>query len=325
MSGSVYGNVVRAESGEPVPGATVLCGKGGASKAARSPEPSMSALTDSAGWFRFENLPQGEWLLRALGASRTTLPEATVRVFDNALSEMTIEVASTTRRTAPGRAVSGAGNPRAVPRGKVRGQAIDAASGAPIAYATILVVSGPGAVPDHVYVSSSEGWFELDEVPVGDWLLRARDDTGATGIATVRVLPNAISDMTIAIDGLPTPHQRPTGDIEPVFDLQGHAMKGRLIGHVIYAEGGSPVANATVTILRGAGPVPDIAPITNSDGSFALDDLPAGSWLLRAVGPGGETGLVQVSVRPGSITDAVIKVTVSGNGNGNGDSISNLS
>lgn len=58
MSGSVYGNVVEAETGEPVAGATVVCGKGRASEAARAP--SMSAMTDSAGWFRFENLPAGE-------------------------------------------------------------------------------------------------------------------------------------------------------------------------------------------------------------------------------------------------------------------------
>ena len=61
MSGSVYGNVVLKGTGEPVAGATVVCGKGGASKTARSQLPAMSALTDSAGWFRFENLAAGEW------------------------------------------------------------------------------------------------------------------------------------------------------------------------------------------------------------------------------------------------------------------------
>lgn len=325
MFGSVYGNVVRSETGEPVAGTTVVCGKGGTSKAAQSLVPSMSALTDSAGWFRFENLPQGDWLLRAQGAGSASLPEATVSVFDNALSETTIEVGNRPRRPASNRPAPSSGGPRAAPRGKVRGQVIDAASGAPIGYATILLVSGPGAVPDHVYVASSEGWFELNEMPVGDWLLRARDEAGATGIATVRVTHNALSEMTIAVDGLPVT-ERPSPPYTPSADTQGGtAMKGRLIGHVIYADDGSPAADATVTILRGAGPVPDIAPITASDGSFALDDLPAGSWLLRAVGPGGETGLVQVSVRPGSITDVVIKITSNSHSNGNGNGDSNYS
>lgn len=304
MSGSVYGNVVLAGTGEPVAGATVVCGKGGASKTARSLLPSMSALTDSAGWFRFENLAAGEWLLRTHGAGGYSPPEATVAVFDNALSEMTLEVVSPSRPDLSNRPASSFG-PRPVPRGNVRGRVIDTASGAPIGYATVIVVSGPGPVPDHVFVASSAGWFELDEVPVGDWLLRARTDAGATGIATVRVVANSLSKVTIAVDGLPAT-ERP---FEPIFETEGRTMIGRLIGHVIYANDGSPVANATVTILRGAGPAPDIAPTTDRNGSFALDDLPAGSWLLRAIGPGGEAGLVQVSVRPGSITDAVIKLT----------------
>ena len=39
-----------------------------------------------------------------------------------------------------------------------------------------------------------------------------------------------------------------------------------------------------------------------------LDGLPAGDWLLRALGPGGETGESTVRVSAGSVTDAVIKV-----------------
>lgn len=313
MSGSVYGNVVLAGTGEPLAGATVVCGPGDASRTARPLLPSMSALTDSAGWFRFENLAAGEWQLRAQGAGAYSPPEATVSVFDNALSETTLEVASPSRADLSKRPVEGFGGQQ-VPRGNVRGRVIDTASGAPIGYATVIVVSGPGPVPDHVFVASSAGWFELDEVPVGDWLLRARTDAGATGIASVHVLANTLSKVTITVDGLPaTERQRPP--FEPIFETEGRAMNGRLIGRVVYADDGRPAANATVTILRGAGPAPDIAPTTDRNGSFALDGLPGGSWLLRATGPGGEAGLVQVSVRPGSITDAVIKLTGHDNNN----------
>lgn len=306
MSGSVYGNVVLKGTGEPVAGATVVCGKGGVSTTARPLLPAMSALTDRAGWFRFENLPAGEWLVRTQGAGGYSPPEATVSVFDNALSEMTLEVVSPSRPALSNPPVSSFG-PRTVPRGNVRGRVIDTASDAPIGYATVIVVSGPGPVPDHVFVASSAGWFEIDEVPVGDWLLRARTDAGATGIATVRVVANALSKVTVAVNGMPA-SGRPTLPFEPIFKTEERTMIGRLIGRVIYANDGMPVANATVSILRGAGPAPDIAPMTDHNGSFALDDLPAGSWLLRAVGQGGEAGLVQVSVRPGSITDTVIKL-----------------
>lgn len=317
MSGSVYGNVVLAGTGEPVAGATVVCGRGDASKTARSLMPSMSALTDSAGWFRFENLPAGDWLLRAQGAGGYSPPEATVSVFDNALSETTLEVVSPSRPDLSNRPAPGSGA-RPEPRGNVRGRVIDTASGAPIGYATVIVVSGPAPVPDHVFVASSAGWFELEGVPVGDWLLRARTDAGATGIATVQVLANTLSKVTIAVDELPA-SGRPSPPFEPIFGTEGRPMNGRLTGRVIYADDGQPVADATVTILRGAGPAPDIAPTTDGNGNFALEDLPGGSWLLRAVGPGGETGLAQVSVRPGSITDALIKLTSSVNHSDNAD------
>ena len=306
MSGSVYGNVVLKGTGEPVAGATVVCGKGGTSKTARSLLPAMSALTDRAGWFRFENLPAGEWLVRTQGAGGYSPPETIVSVFDNALSEMTLEVVRPSQPALSRSPVSSFG-PQTVLRSNVRGRVIDVASGAPIGYATVIVVSGPGPVPDHVFFTSSAGWFEIDDVPLGDWLLRARTDAGATGIATVRVVASALSQVTVKVDRL-SACGRPTQPFERIFETEERTMSGRLIGHVIFADDGIPVANATVSILRGAGSAPDIAPMTDGNGNFAFDDLPAGSWLLRAVGPDGEAGLVQVSVRPGSITNTVIKL-----------------
>jgi hypothetical protein len=306
MPGSVYGNVVRAQTGEPVAGATVVCGKGSATRTSWPPEPAISTLTDGAGWFRFENLTAGEWLLRIHGAGRYSLTEAAVSVFDNALSEATLEIVSHSSPDLSSRPVSRV--QRTLPRGNVRGRVVDMASGAPIGYASVVVVSGSGPVPDYVFVASSTGWFELDDVPVGEWLLRARNDDGATGIATVRVMANALTEMAIAVDGLPATDW-PEPAIEPFYETQEHRMIGRLIGQVIDADNGRPVADATVNVLRGPGQAPDIAPVTDRNGNFALDGLPAGSWLLRAVGPNGETGLVQASVRPGSITQALIRLT----------------
>ena len=58
----------------------------------------------------------------------------------------------------------------------------------------------------------------------------------------------------------------------------------------------------------GAGPSPDIAPLTDSGGWFKLDKLQAGEWVLRAHGPGGETGEATVMVSVGSAVTTTIQV-----------------
>jgi Carboxypeptidase regulatory-like domain len=85
-------------------------------------------------------------------------------------------------------------------------------------------------------------------------------------------------------------------------------MPGSVRGRVVRADNGRPLADATIGIVRSAGPAPDIAPITNGEGWFALEGLPAGEWELSALGPGGETGSVSVRVSAGSVSDVTITV-----------------
>jgi hypothetical protein len=77
---------------------------------------------------------------------------------------------------------------------------------------------------------------------------------------------------------------------------------------VVRTDTSTPLSNATITVVQGAGPAPDIAPLTDDEGRFALDGLPAGEWVLRATGVAGETGDVSVRVAHGSIADVVIRV-----------------
>ena len=89
-------------------------------------------------------------------------------------------------------------------------------------------------------------------------------------------------------------------------------MVGSLRGCVVRAGSGEPLGDAAIIVVRGAGPAPDIAPLTDGAGRFEFDGLPAGQWLLRALGPGGEMGEAPVRVTANAMADVVIEVTDSG-------------
>jgi len=59
---------------------------------------------------------------------------------------------------------------------------------------------------------------------------------------------------------------------------------------------GQPVPEATVFVLSAPGPTPDIAAITNADGTFVLFGLPDGDYVLKAVGPTGTSGTAIATV-----------------------------
>ena len=126
------------------------------------------------------------------------------------------------------------------------------------------------------------------------------------GEATVRIYDNALSEVTIEVGeslvpAKDSPATRPPNTTEP-------DMPGSVQGRVVRADNGNPLGDATITVVRGAGGAPDIAPLTDRRGRFALDGLPAGEWVLRALGPGGETGETTVRVVSGSVVDTVIEV-----------------
>ena len=89
-------------------------------------------------------------------------------------------------------------------------------------------------------------------------------------------------------------------------------MRGSVRGRVVRTHDEQPVPDATITVVSGAGPAPDIAPLTNQEGTFSLDGLPPGEWVLRAMGPEGEVVEAAASVSAGSVADVTIYVGTSG-------------
>jgi hypothetical protein len=67
-------------------------------------------------------------------------------------------------------------------------------------------------------------------------------------------------------------------------------------GRVVDANDGSPIANASVIIVDGPRPVPDIAALTDEHGSFALGVPVGGKWGLRVFDEFGSEHEVSVKV-----------------------------
>ena len=88
-------------------------------------------------------------------------------------------------------------------------------------------------------------------------------------------------------------------------------MVGSVRGRVVRSQDGQPMPDASITVVSGAGPAPDIAPLTNQEGAFSLDGLPPGEWVLRAIGPEGETGEATALVSAGSVADVTLYVSTS--------------
>jgi hypothetical protein len=87
-------------------------------------------------------------------------------------------------------------------------------------------------------------------------------------------------------------------------------MKGRALrrGRVVDAQG-RPVPGALVSVVWGTAPTPEIGRRTNEDGAFQMG-LPPGRFRVRADGPGGAAG--QVEVDGGAGDEIVIQVEGSG-------------
>jgi uncharacterized GH25 family protein len=312
MRGSVRGSVVQAESGYPVAGVRVT----GTPPGVLPPRTVISARSDQSGAFGFDNLIEGQWLFTTEGSPGEVLGRATVHVFDDALSDVTITVRGlrsdfSALTSHPGADVNVASPPparppRAVPGG-VRGRVVFDGDGKPLPDATISVVSGEGREPAVLPVTDQDGFFSLDGLPEGEWLLRALGRSGETGTAIVHVFDNALSDVTIEVVRAP----RKGGGKRPSSGAGGArpGMHGNLRGRVIRNDTGEPVPNAAIVVVTGSGPAPDIAPESNASGSFTLDGLPAGEWVLRAMTPEGASGEATVHVTAGGVANVVITVS----------------
>lgn len=83
-------------------------------------------------------------------------------------------------------------------------------------------------------------------------------------------------------------------------------MVGTLCGYVV--RGGRTVVDAAVTVEEGQGQHADMAPLSDSDGWFALDNLVPGRWRLRATAPDGGVGEASVDIWDQTLSEMTIEV-----------------
>ena len=204
--------------------------------------------------------------------------------------------------------------------GSVGGYVVHAHSTEPLEGAEVFVVGGAGPSPDIAPLTDAAGWFAFDGLRAGDWLFGARGPDGGTGEAAVRVFDNALTEVTIEVTGVPHVPRRSHGGRakraqRPNERAGGGAhLVGSARGRVVRGQNGRPVIDATITIVRGAGPAPDIGPMTDRTGHFVLDGLVEGEWVLRAHAPDGAVGEGTAHVSAGHAAEVTIEVWGGGRG-----------
>jgi uncharacterized GH25 family protein len=212
-------------------------------------------------------------------------------------------------------------------RGSIQGYVVRGDRGTPISDATVSIVYDAGTTAEdekpglHYQATNSAGWFAFDQLREGNWVVYAQTPEGGRGEARVPVFDNAVSEVRIQLNSLhrwiatldSDDWMSDVSSADEAWDGSkggGQRMStGGVQGRVVYAGNGAPVDGATIGIVRGAGPAPDIAPLTDASGRFALDGLPPGTWVLSAVGPGGADGSAEVRVAGNSIVDVVIRIS----------------
>jgi uncharacterized GH25 family protein len=204
-------------------------------------------------------------------------------------------------------------------RGSVSGWVVSAEGGEPLVGAVVdgSQLNSPRAAeyewgsdetPAPVVVSRTDsvGRFAFDDLPEGDWVFRTQGVAGQImGEARVPVFDNAVSAVAIEIVGASHPTRRGSACRG---DTRERRLPGSVHGRVVRADSGEAVEDAMITVVRGAGPAPDMAPVTDAAGRFVFNGLPPGDWVLRALSPTGEIGEASVRVSSDSAAEVTIRI-----------------
>jgi hypothetical protein len=181
----------------------------------------------------------------------------TIGLFTFRSGGCTVEDAKTALISVPNSNCSGG-----VPTGWIQGTVTDAATGQPVAGATVTAAGISATTGD-------DGAYTLNEVPAGQQTLSASADGFTPTQLSVNVISGQVLTQNISL--LP--------------------LRGTVSGYVINAINNQPIAGATVTV-KGT----NISATSGSDGSYVLSNVPVGSQTVTAPASGFEASQATVSV-----------------------------
>lgn len=214
--------------------------------------------------------------------------------------------------------------------GTILGQVVVGPEAQPVAGALVTLQGPPPRGVMYSVRSRNDGAFAVHHLAPGRW----RVATAGTAPMQVEVIDWAATQVVLALarsgtdTGVPLvvpmidiwrePNPESTWqDASPgcmpdiVPDAASRRLgRGAVLGWVRDARSQAPVADATISCHSSGGSAPDIAPVTDADGRFAIDGLSEGLWILRARAPGGAVGESVVSVRAELRSQLLIELEV---------------
>lgn len=151
----------------------------------------------------------------------------------------------------------------------------------PVAGATVLVATESGTPAYYLTSTDAKGSFHVDGLPEGTYAVEfSRDGLAPIAKSGIVVKPpyRGIVEVTMSAAGgaSPVPAKSPTADAA--------GTRVKLTGVVLDAAFKQPVSDVKLRLVRAGGPADPHETLTASDGSFSVDDLPAGRWTLESLG-----------------------------------------
>lgn len=151
-------------------------------------------------------------------------------------------------------------------------------------------------------IANPTGWFVIDGLQQGRYLVQAMGtDNRKLGETLVPVFDDATSSVTIETQNVWTYGGNITHD----------ELTGTLRGQTVFADTGAPVPNVSISIACGGIATSGISTCSDANGVFVVNNLPAGEWVLLALGPNKEIGQTAIRVTAGAVISTLIELLMS--------------
>lgn len=258
----------------------------------------FTALSDSAGRFRFASVPGGRYLVGFYHAALDSLGiEARAQVVDIGTMDQTLAVATPSAQTII-RGLCGADSAGVASATLLLGHLHDAESEAAVVKGTIVAAWVQARIDGRsigmldgtaTAVTGDAGWFAVCGLPSNITVtVRAVRDADSTGALGVRMSKNTVAHVSLYVAHA------------------GRAPNARLVGRVVDAAR-NPIAAARARIDGS-----DRESGTAGDGGFVLDSLPAGTQSLevRAIGYSPREIVVHLTDAMATTLDVVLERAV---------------